>query len=110
MALIGIHLNFELRIKKGEFIMARNHKIFVHRNSENIHMKLSGDFDGSLASELLNLLKKNCNAASKIFIHTGCLTAVHSFGREEFHKNYNAINSQSTQLLFTGKYASQLTP
>jgi hypothetical protein len=73
-------------------------------------MKLSGDFDGSLASELLNLLKKNCNAASKIFIHTGCLRAVHSFGREEFHKNYNAINSQSTQLLFTGKYASQLTP
>ena len=90
--------------------MAKNHKIFVHRNSENIHMKLSGDFDGSLASELLNLLKKNCNAASKIFIHTGCLRAVHSFGREEFHKNCNAINSQSTQLLFTGKYASQLTP
>ena len=63
MALIGIHLNFELQIKKGEFIMAKNHKIFVHRNSENIHMKLSGDFDGSLASELLNLLKKNCNTA-----------------------------------------------
>ena len=38
--------------------MAKNHKIFVHRNSENIHMKLSGDFDGSLAYELLNLLKK----------------------------------------------------
>lgn len=59
--------------------MARNRKIFVHRNSENIHMKLVGDFDGSLASELLNVLKENCNAASKIFVHTRCLRTVHSF-------------------------------
>ena len=98
------------RIKKGEFIMAKNRKIFVHRNSENIHMKLSGDFDGSLASELLNLLKENCNAASRIFIHTGCLRTVHSFGQAVFHKNLNFINNESTSLLFTGKYASQLTP
>jgi hypothetical protein len=98
-----------LRIKKGDFILARSHKIFVHRNSENIHMKLSGDFDEILASELLNLLKKNCNAASKIFIHTGCLRAVHSFGREVFHKNLNFINNEFT-LFITGKYASQLIP
>ena len=104
------HLDSRLRMKKGGCIMARNRKIFVHRNSENIHMKLSGDFDGSLASELLNLLKKNCNAASKIFIHTGCLRAVHSFGQAVFHKNLNFINNESTSLLFTGKYASQLIP
>ncbi|MCJ7616307.1 MAG: hypothetical protein MUO43_07195 [Desulfobacterales bacterium] len=90
--------------------MARNRKIFVHRNSENIYMKLVGDFDGSLASELLNVLKENCNAASKIFVHTSCLRTVHSFGRDVFHKNLNAIDGKSTQLLFTGKYASQLTP
>jgi hypothetical protein len=96
-------------MKKGGCIMATNCKIFVHRNSENIHMKLCGDFDESLATELLNLLKENCNASSKIFIHTGCLKTVHSFGREVFHKNCNAINGQSAQLLFTGKYASQLT-
>jgi len=90
--------------------MAKNRKIFVHRNSENIHMKLSGDFDGSLATELLNLLKENCNAASKIFIHTGCLRAVQLFGQAVFHNNFNFINNKSTLLLFTGKYASQLTP
>ncbi len=90
--------------------MAKNRKIFVHRNSENIHMKLFGDFDGSLASELLNLLKKNCNAASKIFIHTDCLKTVHSLGQSVFHKNFNFISNESTSLLFTGKYASQLIP
>jgi len=73
-------------------------------------MKLYGDFDGSLATELLNLLKKNCNTSSKIFIHTGCLMAVHTFGQVVFHKNFNFINNESTSLLFTGKYASQLTP
>jgi len=90
--------------------MARNRKIFVHRNSEYIHMKLVGDFDGSLAYELLNLLKKNRTAASKIFIHTNCLKTVYSFGREVFHKNLNNINGLSAQLLFTGEYASQLIP
>jgi hypothetical protein len=83
--------------------LAKNHKIFVHRNSENIHMKLSGDFDGSLASELLNLLKKNCDTASKIFIHTGCLRAVHSFGQAVFHKNLNFINNESTSLIIYRK-------
>lgn len=73
-------------------------------------MKLVGDFDESLAYELLNLLKENCNAASKIFVHTNCLRTVHSFGREVFHKNLNVINGQPAQLLFTGEYASQLIP
>lgn len=59
--------------------MAKNYRIFVHRKSENVHMKLSDDFDESLASELLNLLKKNYNSTSKIFIHNSCLRAVHSF-------------------------------
>jgi hypothetical protein len=90
--------------------MARNRKIFVHRNSEYMHMKLVGDFDGSLAYELLNLLKENCNAASKIFVHTNCLRTVHSFGRDVFHKNLNAIDGKATQLLFTGEFASQLIP
>ena len=67
--------------------MAKKRKIFIHRNSENIH-----------------------NTASKIFIHTGCLRAVHSFGQSVFHKNLNFINNESASLLFTGKYASQLTP
>ena len=102
-------LDSGLRIQKG-YIMAKNRKIFVHRNSEYIHMKLIGDFDGSLAYELLNLLKNNCTAVPKIFIHTNCLRTVNSFGRQVFHKNLNHIDNQSTQLLFTGEFASQLIP
>jgi hypothetical protein len=43
---------------KGEYIMAANFKIFVHKNSENLHLKLIGDFGGNSACELLNLWGK----------------------------------------------------
>jgi len=38
--------------------MALNFKIICHKNSENLHLKLMGDFDGSSAYELINTLKK----------------------------------------------------
>ena len=39
--------------------MAANFRILVHKNNKIIHLKLSGDFDGTSAYELINLLKKN---------------------------------------------------
>ena len=42
--------------------MATGFKICVHRNSENLHLKLKGNFDGTSAHELLtvmNLLQVN---------------------------------------------------
>jgi hypothetical protein len=89
--------------------MAKNFKIFFHRNSENVHLKLFGDFDGSSAYELLDALN-NCNRASKVFIHTSCLKRIHPFGREVFHNNLNFLNNRSAAYLFTGEKASQITP
>ena len=95
---------------KGECIMAANFKIFVHKNSENLHLKLMGDFDGNSAHELLNVLKSNCIGTSKVFIHTSCLKRVHPFGREIFHKKLEALNNRSISVLFTGAEAPQLAP
>jgi hypothetical protein len=39
--------------------MASNFKILVHRNSENLHLKLTGDFDGTSAQKLLNALLRS---------------------------------------------------
>nr|CBX29619.1 unknown protein [uncultured Desulfobacterium sp.] len=36
--------------------MASNFKIEVFRNSENVHLKLFGDFDGNSAYELVNTI------------------------------------------------------
>ena len=90
--------------------MAANFKIFVHKNSENLHLKLIGDFDGSSACELLNVLKNNCIGASKVFIHTSCLKHIDPFDREIFHKNLESLNNRSISVLFTGEEAPQLAP
>ena len=90
--------------------MAANFKIFVHKNSENLHLKLIGDFDGNSAHELFNLLESNCIRGLKVFIHTSCLKRIHSFGREVFHKKLKALNNRSISILFTGEEAPQLAP
>ena len=96
--------------QKGEGVMATNFRVFVHRNGENLHLKLIGDFDGTSAHELLNVLKRYCNRTSRVFIHTSCLGDIHPFGRDVFHDNLDVLKGQSITLVFTGENASQLTP
>ena len=90
--------------------MASNFRISTHRNSENLHLKLMGDFDGSSAYQLLNVLKKTSNSVYKIIIHTGSLNTIHPFGRDTFRRNLCDFNGNSIHLLFTGKYANQISP
>ncbi|MDY6971391.1 MAG: hypothetical protein SV775_03570 [Thermodesulfobacteriota bacterium] len=90
--------------------MARNFKIYVHRNSENVHLKLVGDFDGSSAHELLNSLKRNCCRAGMTFVHTNCLKQIHPFGRDVFRNNFGILKGMSNAVLFTGEDAPQLVP
>ncbi|MGD9041594.1 MAG: hypothetical protein PVH82_18275 [Desulfobacteraceae bacterium] len=90
--------------------MASNFKILFHRNAENLHLKLMGDFDGSSAWELINSLKKHCYGINRIFIHTNCLKDVHPFGREILHKNLSTPIGKSVHVIFTGEKASELSP
>jgi len=90
--------------------MAANFKIFVHRNSENTHLKLAGDFDGSSAYELLNTLKRYCRGTSGAYIHTSCLRQIHPFGRDVFQSNLDMLNGKCVPLVFTGDNAHQLAP
>jgi len=90
--------------------MATNFRIFVHRNGENLHLKLIGDFDGTSAHELLGILERYANRISRVFIHTSCLRDIHAFGRNVFHDNLDVLNSQSVTLVFTGENASKLAP
>ena len=89
--------------------MASNFKIICHKNSENLHLKLMGDFDGSSAYELINTLKKYRGIAGRVFIHTCFLSSVHSFGLDVFQKNC-LIKKLSRILTFTGEYGNKLAP
>jgi hypothetical protein len=90
--------------------MATNFRISVHRNSENLHLRLMGDFDGISAHELLGNLKRYSHRTSKVFIHTNCLGDIHPFGLNVFHNHLDVLKGTSLELVFTGEHASQLAP
>jgi len=90
--------------------MATNLMISIQRNSDNLHLKLCGGFDGTSAHELLNVLKRYVNRTSRVFIHTSCLRGIHPFGLSVFHNNLNVLKGKSVELVFTGEHASRLAP
>jgi hypothetical protein len=90
--------------------MAANFRISVHRNSENLHIKLAGDFDDSCAQALLSALRGNGGRASRVFIHTGSLKQIHPGGREVFRSSMDQLRDQVTPMVFTGEYAALLAP
>jgi len=90
--------------------MASSFKITSHRSGESLHLKLTGDFDGSSAWELFNLLKKNSKGFHRIIIHTNCLNNIYPFGVHTFHKILSNLAKDQTRLLFTGEKADQISP
>lgn len=86
--------------------MALNFKIIRHQNSENLHLKLIGDFDGTSADELINALRSSRGIHGKIFIHTSSLKSVHPFGADLFKRKCRCIVRQ--HVILTGEYAYEM--
>lgn len=90
--------------------MASNFRISMHRNSDNLHMKLLGDFDGTSAWQLINVLKKNTGGVYRVIIHTSSLKNICPFGRDTFRQNLLELKSIPAHVMFTGENASQIAP
>jgi anti-anti-sigma regulatory factor len=90
--------------------MARNFRIFVHRNSENVHLKLIGDFDGTSAYELLHALARYGHHTSRIYIDTSSLKEMNPFGLQVFQDNLDLLKGGHLELVFAGEHASGLAP
>ena len=90
--------------------MANNFKINIQRTTDNLYIRLMGDFDGSSAFELFNALKDNLNSAKCIQIDTHKLTAVYPFGREVFYYNLSKIKNQRIRIRFVGPDALHIAP
>jgi hypothetical protein len=88
--------------------MASNFQITFNRIEGSIHLKLYGDFDGTSAHELLNLLKDNSQGTLKIHIHTDGLKQIHPFGLNTFLKGLRIINGCADRIVFTGKKARDI--
>ena len=88
--------------------MAKNFHIFQHRTQDTLHMKLTGDFDGSSAFELINLLKDNLDSAKRIFIDTKNLKKIYPFGQEVFNRNFSKLRDHRINIQFVGSNAFQI--
>ena len=83
--------------------MATNFRILVHRSADSIHLKLSGDFDGSSASELLHVMKSHRRKGEKIILHTNGLGEVYPFGQAIFQTRFSQISKSGIpDLIITG--------
>jgi hypothetical protein len=91
--------------------MAVNFRITIDQNSDTLHLRLGGDFDGSSACQLLEALKTWRRFASRVFIHTNGLTRIYPFGVLTFQNNLDALrDNRCIHLEFTGDHASELAP
>jgi anti-anti-sigma regulatory factor len=88
--------------------MAGNFNISVARAGDHVHLKLNGDFDGSSACELMNLLSNSdLSSASKILVNTDSLNHIHTFGVDVLHHLLSAATVRNFPLTFTGKLSAR---
>ena len=90
--------------------MESHARITVHRSSESLHLKLLGDFDDTLACELLEAVEKNSFGVHRVFVHTSSLRNIYSYNKDSFHENLSHLNGHAMRSLFTGEHASRIAP
>ena len=83
--------------------MASNFKIYSFKTSNSLHLKLSGDFDGSSAYELINKIPDYGKGLIEIFINTNDLKSIHPYGIEVFQKKFGALKKQFYGINFVGR-------
>lgn len=83
--------------------MANNFHMVTLKTNESLHIKLTGDFDGSSASELINTLAENKQNCYQIFINTMELNRIHPFGQEVLERRLSEIGTKGPGLIFIGK-------
>jgi hypothetical protein len=98
------------RCRKEENVMASNFRISINRNSNRLELKLAGDFDGTSACELLNVLKEKCDGVDSVLVNTSRLKEIYPFGQDTFHNNLYRLKKKAIRLVFTGKKAMSLAP
>ena len=88
--------------------MALNFGISVYRNNKILHLKLSGDFDGSSALQLIHLMHNCLEEAEQVIIHTGSISCIEPFGLNVFRYNLGSLLRHPMKFVFIGENALSL--
>ncbi|MDY6903520.1 MAG: hypothetical protein SWH61_02435 [Thermodesulfobacteriota bacterium] len=93
-----------MAIRENEF------KIFIHKNENNIHLRLTGNFDNSSAQSLCHVLEQNTDGYSAVFIHTANLDEVLPCASDALRSSAAITKYNDGQLIFTGEKARLVAP
>jgi len=88
--------------------MSNNFKFQSNQIRDKICLKLYGDFDGSSACELINVIKNYRNGSNQILIDTDNLNTIHPSGIDVFNKNLSVMDININNIIITGKYGFSL--
>ena len=90
--------------------MATNFKIKAYRVGDELHINLTGDFDGSSAWELLNDMNEKVDVnVRRILVDTNGLKNVHPFGRMILQKQMPLKRRFHRKIVFLGRNADKIT-
>jgi anti-anti-sigma factor len=85
--------------------MAKNFRIqSEEKNSHSVCIQLQGDFDGTSAHELANMLGAYGASFPKVAIDTEGLKSINSFGLNVFVIRLRLMRRSHAGVVFTGKY------
>lgn len=90
--------------------MAANFKIAIHRMNGSLEIELAGDFDGTSACELLNVLNEKCDGVDRVLVDTSGLKEIYPFGLDTFQNNLYRLKEKPIRLVFTGEHATRIAP
>ena len=88
--------------------MASNFQIYSYKTRDSLHLKLAGDFDGTSAYELINVLNEYGKGFHEIFIDINDLKLIHPFGRDVFQKNLRSSSKLFKNIVFIGKNGHEI--
>jgi len=95
------------RTEQGRSMVA-TFQIQQHRNSDNLHLRLTGVFDEEAALSLMEALSQNHAGVGRIFVHTAALDQVLDSGVEVFRSDLSSLDRQDAEIIFTGSKGEEI--
>ena len=90
--------------------MKNSFHMTVYKHNHDLHIRPVGDFNGSSALELLNLLHDQYDGKGRVFIDTARLCEVCPFGTKTFQCRLDRCRIPVHRLCFQGEKGSAIAP
>ncbi len=83
--------------------MSANFRVAFKKSNGNLHVSTRGDFDGTSACELINLLHEQYDGTGRVFTDTHSLREMDPFGCSTFRRNLDKNRLPADRLFFKGE-------